>query len=159
MFHVYTLVLVSGVPTFRALSPTLAYSVCIYVLVNITTYFSVRYGIITLFMDADGFEDLIYAVMMVVLLLNVVCVPVLAWFDAPKAVRYFDKWAKFQVSRVWVNIAIMGLHIDAVLKYLSLMTAVTLFHYLGLICNLKCKVQANHHYVRMYEEGMRSLNS
>jgi hypothetical protein len=97
----YFLILIAGVPSIRASSPYLAYSVCFYVLVNITTYFSVRDGVIPLFKKEDRLDDLtMHAIMMTTDLLNVVCVPLLAWFDAPKAVHYFVKWATFQVRTV-----------------------------------------------------------
>jgi hypothetical protein len=84
-----------------------------------------------------------YDVMLIVVLLHFVCVPVLAWFDAPKAAQYFKKWENFQVSKVFSDLTIIRFHIDPILKYQNLITALTLFqeiylfHYLGSICKVK----------------------
>jgi hypothetical protein len=91
------LILVSGVSTFRALSPAMAYSVCLYAMVNTVTYFAVRYNLIPFFKKDDSFENLVYVIMLIMLLSNFVCVPVFSWFDARKAVEYLEKWKMFQV--------------------------------------------------------------
>jgi hypothetical protein len=91
------LFLVSGVTTFRALSPAMAYSVCLYAMVNTVTYFAVAYKLIPFFKKDDSFENLAYVIILMMLLSNFVCVPVLCWFDVRKAVEYLEKWKMFQV--------------------------------------------------------------
>jgi hypothetical protein len=76
----------------------MAYSVCLYALVNTTTYFGVRYKIIPFFKnDDEELEDLVYIVMLILFVANFVCVPVFTWLDSPNAVQYLQKWEKFQV--------------------------------------------------------------
>lgn len=44
-----------------------------------------------------NFENFVYVILQVLIVLNSVFVPVLMWFDVSHAIQYFDKWAKFQV--------------------------------------------------------------
>jgi hypothetical protein len=104
-FIIDPLLLIAGVPTFRALSPIMAYSISLYALVNTTTYFGVRAKIIPFFKKGDELEDIVYFVMLILVLVNFVCVPVLTWLDAPKAVQYLQKWKKFQVGTDGTDVA------------------------------------------------------
>jgi hypothetical protein len=70
----------------------------LYVVVNITTFFSVTDRLLLLFKNNDDIGDCIYNSIFIVILANCTCVPVLAWLDTPKAVHYFKKWEKFQVG-------------------------------------------------------------
>jgi hypothetical protein len=72
-------------------------------MVNAITYSVVRYKLIPFFKNEDTFENLVYIFCLMLLLTNFVCVPVCAWFDAPKAVEYLEKWKMFQVCADAVN--------------------------------------------------------
>jgi hypothetical protein len=110
-------ILLAGVPTFRALSPIMAYSVCFYVLVNLISYFSVKYRLLEFLRNVDTMENVIYGFMIISALVSFLCTPVLAWFDTPKAVQYFDSWGKFQV-RILLGISNMvGFDIGPKLKF------------------------------------------
>jgi hypothetical protein len=79
------------------MSPIMAYSVCLYTLVGAVTCSVVRDKIVPFFQNNDEFENLVYVISTLLILLNCVCVPVFAWFDAPKAVEYLENWKLFQV--------------------------------------------------------------
>jgi hypothetical protein len=104
-FNTDIFILIAGVSTFRALSPIMAYSVCLYALVNTTTYFGVRYKIIPFFKNNDEFENLVYMVMLILVVLTFVLIPVFAWLDAPKTVQYLEEWKKFQACTDVANVA------------------------------------------------------
>jgi hypothetical protein len=78
----------------------MAYSVCLYALVNTITYFGVKNKLIPFFKKDDELENLVYIVMLILVLLNFVCVPVFMWLDAPRAVQYLVQWKKFQVCTI-----------------------------------------------------------
>ncbi|PNF23784.1 hypothetical protein B7P43_G16805 [Cryptotermes secundus] len=94
----------SGVLTFRALSPVMAYSVCLYALVNTATYFGLRYKIIPFFQKDDELENRVYIAMLFLLVLSFLYVPVFTWLDAPKAIQYFEEWKQFQVRTDIVSV-------------------------------------------------------
>jgi hypothetical protein len=75
----------------------MVYSICLYVLLNTTTYISVRFGLLAYYDKEKTFENFVYVILQVLIVLNSVFVPVLMWFDVPHAIQYFDKWTKFQV--------------------------------------------------------------
>ena len=75
----------------------MAYSICLHILLNATTYFSVRYRLLTYYNRENDFENFVYVFLQILIVLNFVFVPVLMWFDLPKAIQHFDNWAKFQV--------------------------------------------------------------
>jgi uncharacterized membrane protein len=89
--------LISGAPSFRAFSPIMAYSICLHILLNVTTYISVRYRLLAYYNKENSFENFVYVYFQILVALNFVFVPALMWFDLPKAIRYFDNWVKFQV--------------------------------------------------------------
>jgi hypothetical protein len=82
----------------------MAYSVCLYVLVNTASYFGVRYKIIPFFKKDDELENLVYIVMLILLVLSFACVPVFSWLDAPKAIQYLEEWKNFQVFTDVANV-------------------------------------------------------
>lgn len=96
-FNIDIFILIAGVLTFRPLSPIMAYSVCLYALVNTATYFGVRYKVIPFFQENDDLENRVYIAMLLLLALSFSYVPVFAWLDAPKVVQYFEEWKQFQV--------------------------------------------------------------
>jgi hypothetical protein len=75
----------------------MAYSICLYILLNTTTYISVRYRLLAYYYEENNFENFVYVVLQILIVLNFVFVPVLMWYDIPKTIQYFDNWAKFQV--------------------------------------------------------------
>ena len=89
---------ITDVPRYRAFSPVFIYSVCLYVVVNIMTFFSARDSVLHLFKKDDNLSDSIFNIMVIVLLVNCIGVPVLAWIDTPKFLQYLHKWEQFQVG-------------------------------------------------------------
>jgi len=75
----------------------MAYSICLHILLNATTYVSVRYRLLAYYSEENSFENFVYVFLQILTVLNFVFVPVLMWFDLPKAIQYFDNWTKFQV--------------------------------------------------------------
>jgi hypothetical protein len=93
------LVLICRCPRYRSLTPALAYSICLYVAVSYSACFNVRHHLQPLFKQDDDFRDSIYTFKLITMLANCTCVPVLAWLDTPRVVRYLKKWENFQVRR------------------------------------------------------------
>jgi hypothetical protein len=94
-------VFITDLPIYRAFSPVFIYSVCLYVVVNIMSFFSTRESVLNLFKADDNISDSIFNIFMIVLLVNCTCVPVLTWIDTPKFLQYLHKWEQFQVSSNW----------------------------------------------------------
>jgi len=91
-------VFITDVPRYRALSPAFIYSVCLYVVVNILSFFSARESVLNLFQKDDNVTESICNTLLIFVLVNCTGVPLLAWIDTPKFVQYLHKWEKFQVS-------------------------------------------------------------
>jgi len=91
-------VFITDVPRYRAFSPVFIYSVCLYVVVNIMSFLSVKDSVMNLFKTDDNISDSVFNILVVVLLVYCICVPVLAWIDTPKFVQYLHKWEQFQVG-------------------------------------------------------------
>jgi hypothetical protein len=96
--HILSFVFVTDVPRYRAFSPVFICSVCLYVVVNIMAFFSASYGVLHLFKKDDNIGGTISNILVIVVMVNCTCVPVLAWIDTPKFVQYLHKWEKFQVG-------------------------------------------------------------
>jgi hypothetical protein len=75
----------------------MAYSICLYILLNTATYFSIRYRLLAYYNKEKEVENFVYIAMQILIVLSFVFVPVLTWTDLPKAIQYFQKWADFQV--------------------------------------------------------------
>ncbi|GFG29283.1 hypothetical protein Cfor_09486, partial [Coptotermes formosanus] len=86
----------SNVPRHRAFSAAFIYSVCLYVIINVISFLSVRNGVLNLFKKEDSIGDSIYNSLLIISLVNCTGVPVLAWLDTPKFVQYLHKWEEFQ---------------------------------------------------------------
>jgi len=91
-------VFITDVPRYRAFSPIFIYSVCLYVVVNILSFFSVRESVLHLFKKDEDISDSIFSILLIVMLVNCTGVPVLTWIDTPKFVQYLHKWKEFQVN-------------------------------------------------------------
>jgi hypothetical protein len=91
-------VFITDVPRHRAFSPVFIYSVSLYVVVNIMSFLSARESVLHLFKEDDNISVTVFNILLIVLLSNCICVPVLAWIDTPKFVQYLNKWEQFQVS-------------------------------------------------------------
>jgi len=72
--------------------------VCLYVVVNIMSFLSARESVLHLFKKEDNIIGTLSDILVIVFLVNCICVPVLAWIDTPKFVKYLNKWEQFQVS-------------------------------------------------------------
>jgi hypothetical protein len=90
-------VFITDVPRYRAYSPVFIYSVCLYLVVNILSFFSARDSVLHLFQRGDNIGNSVYNIFVIILLVNCSGVPVLAWIDTPKFVQYLHKWEQFQV--------------------------------------------------------------
>jgi hypothetical protein len=91
-------VFITDVPRYRAFSPVFIYSVCLYLVVNIMSFLSVKDSVLNLFEKADNISDSIINISFIVILVNCIGVPVSAWIDTPKFVQHLHKWEKFQVG-------------------------------------------------------------
>jgi len=91
-------VFTTAVPRYRAFSPVFIYSVCLYVVVTIMSFFSAKDSVLNLFKKDDTISGTIGNILRIVLLVNCIGVPVLAWIDTSKFVQYLHKWEQFQVS-------------------------------------------------------------
>ena len=80
----------------------MAYSVCLYVLTTVITYFNFRYVLSALLAKDHDFFTTIFYSMMMSLLLIAICAPVIAWLDISKLVHYMGMWIEFQVSKLLV---------------------------------------------------------
>jgi hypothetical protein len=89
---------ITDIPRYRAFSPIFIYSVCLYVVVNITSFLSAKDNVLKMFKADRNIGDSIYNTILTVLLVNFTGVPLLTWIDTPKFVQYLHKWKKFQVS-------------------------------------------------------------
>jgi hypothetical protein len=66
---------------------------------NITSFLSVRNGVLHLFKKDDSMGDSVYNSLLIIMLVSCTGVPVLAWLDTPKFLQYLQKWEEFQVGR------------------------------------------------------------
>jgi hypothetical protein len=96
--HFLSFVFITDVPRYRAFSPVFIYSMCLYVVVNIMAFLSARESVLHLFKKDDNISDSVFNILLIVMLVNCTCVPVLAWIDTPKFVQYLHKWEQFQVG-------------------------------------------------------------
>jgi hypothetical protein len=94
-------VFITDVPRYRAFSPVFIYSVCLYLVVSILSFLSASYSVLHLFKKDDNIRGTVSNTLIIVLLVNCVCVPVLTWIDTPKFVQYLHKWEQFQVGSNW----------------------------------------------------------
>ena len=89
---------ITDVPRYRAFSPVFIYSVCLYMVVNTMSFLSARESVLHLFKKDDNVSDSIFNILVIVMLVNCIGVPMLAWMDTPKFVQYLHKWEHFQVG-------------------------------------------------------------
>jgi hypothetical protein len=59
---------------------------------------SARESVMHLFKEDDNFSGSVSYIIVIVMLVNCICAPVLAWIDTPKFVQYLHKWEQFQVG-------------------------------------------------------------
>ncbi|PNF13585.1 hypothetical protein B7P43_G18230 [Cryptotermes secundus] len=97
-------------------------------MVNITSYFCVRDGVLLLFKDNASFGDCTYNTNLIRMLVNSICVPVLAWLDTPTVVQYFKNLNShgyiFQAMFVKVTEEHVTLNIKRRCIYCSIFTCV-----------------------------------
>ena len=91
-------VFITDVPRYRAYSPVFIYSVCLYVVVNILSFFSARESVLHLFKKDENMSESLFSILLIVTLVYCTGVPLLTWTDTPKIVQYLHKWKEFQVS-------------------------------------------------------------
>jgi hypothetical protein len=96
-----SIVCITDVPRYRAFSPVFIYSVCLYVVVNILSFCSAKGIVLHLYKKNDNISDTVFNILLIVMLVNCIGVPVLAWIDTPKFVQYLHKWEKYQVGSNW----------------------------------------------------------
>lgn len=94
--------LISEVPTFNKCSLITAYSVCLFVLTTVMSFFTFRHILSALLAGEQDFFSTIFYSMMLLLLLIPICSPILAWLDLSKFIQYMGKWIKFQVSKMFI---------------------------------------------------------
>jgi hypothetical protein len=87
----------TDIPRYRAFSPVFFYSVCLYVVANMS-FLSAMINILHGFKKDDGISEYVFSSFQIVLLVSCTGVPVLAWLDTPKCLQYLHKWEKFQVG-------------------------------------------------------------
>jgi len=92
-----TFVFITDVPRYRTFSPVFMYSVCLYVVICIMSFLSARESVLHLFKKDENISDTVFNILLIAMLVNCTCVPVLAWLDTPKFVQYLHKWEQFQV--------------------------------------------------------------
>jgi len=71
---------------------------CLCVVVNTLSFLSARDSVLHLFKKDDNVSGTVSNILLIVLLVNSLGVPVLAWIDTPKFVEYLHKWKQFQVG-------------------------------------------------------------
>ena len=62
------------------------------------SFLSAGYNVLHFFKKDDNIIDSVFNFILIFMLVNCICVPVLAWIDTPKFVQYLHKWEKFQVG-------------------------------------------------------------
>ena len=83
-------------PRFRLLSPVVAYSVCLYVLVLVSMYCNVTDRMAT-FLDRRDFKGKIYILLRILVSALSMFLPVFMALDTKKLVHYTSEWVQFQV--------------------------------------------------------------
>jgi hypothetical protein len=94
---VYNLNKTTGAPRFSLLSPAVAYSVCVYALVMISVYFSIRDRMFTIHSRRD-FDYKIYNALHIFVSGSCILSPIAIAVDAKKIVRYTSEWVMLQVG-------------------------------------------------------------
>jgi hypothetical protein len=87
----------AGAPRFCLLSPVVAYSVCLYILVLVSLYCSVTERIAK-FLDRRDFNDKVYIILHICTSLCSMFLPIFMAFDTKKLVHYASEWVLFQVG-------------------------------------------------------------
>jgi hypothetical protein len=93
-----SIVFITDVPRFRALSPIFIYSVCLYVVFNIMSFLSARDIFLHVLKKDDSISGTIFNILLIFGLANCTGVPVLSWIDTPKFLQYLHKWKQFKVG-------------------------------------------------------------
>jgi hypothetical protein len=94
----FSFVFITDVPRYRAFSPVFIYSVCLYVLVDIMSLLSTWDGSLNAYKNVDNFSSSVAHILVMVMSVNCLAAPVLAWIDTPKSVQYLHRWEQFQVG-------------------------------------------------------------
>jgi len=72
--------------------------VCLYVVVDIMSFLSAWESFLNLYKDVDNSSGTVSCILVMVMLVNSLGAPVLAWIDTPKSVQYLHRWKQFQVG-------------------------------------------------------------
>jgi hypothetical protein len=91
-------VFITDVPKYRAFSLVFIYSVCLYLVVNILSFCSAWGSFLNVYKNADNSSGTVSYIMVMIMLVNSLGAPVLAWIDTPKSVQYLHRWEQFQVG-------------------------------------------------------------
>jgi hypothetical protein len=87
----------AGAPRFCLLSPVVAYSVCLYVLVLVSVYCNVT-DLLATFLDRRDFNGKIYIILHMFVPALSMFLPVFMALDTKKLVHYTSEWVQFQVG-------------------------------------------------------------
>jgi hypothetical protein len=96
MFSVITS-FVAGIPTFRLLSPIMAYSVCMYLFKVLTVYNTLRTNLLPRFVRTDDFVTIVITWVSFIGVLIYIFSPIFMWLDSRKFILHMKKWLQFQV--------------------------------------------------------------
>jgi len=109
----------ADIPTFRVLSPLMAYSVWLYIWLLVLAYFNAGDILFKLFEKNDDFLAYTFNALLLDAVVVSCCLPVLLWLDCPKYVRYLNRWAGFQVT--YINISLMIRPINILVYIIALL--------------------------------------
>ncbi|XP_021915038.1 gustatory and odorant receptor 21a-like isoform X2 [Zootermopsis nevadensis] len=85
-----------GVPSFRILSPIMAYSVCIYIFKMFTAYNMICTVVLPSFLRNDDFVNIIINWVSLIGLFILAFSSILMWLDSSKFILHMKKWSYFQ---------------------------------------------------------------
>jgi hypothetical protein len=88
---------VAGIPTFRILSPIMAYSVCMYFIKVFTVYKVSCTIVLPSFFRNDDFVTIIVTWVSLIGLFVCTFSSILMWLDSSKFILHMRKWLQFQV--------------------------------------------------------------
>ena len=95
----------AGAPRFRMLSPVVAYSLCLFLLVMVSFYCNVTDRMATIF-DRRDFDYKIYMAVLIFYSACSIFLPIIMALDTKTFVHYTREWALFQVGcilNVWTQ--------------------------------------------------------
>jgi len=87
----------AGAPRFRLLSPVVAYSVCLFLLVMVSLYCNVTDRMATILARRDS-DYKIYTILLIYYSALSMFLPIFMALDTKKLVHYTSEWVLFQVG-------------------------------------------------------------